>query len=133
MVLAEPWRDHDGTGRVVTDRAHVSMAFVDPDRWGQGLGTGLLAGLHQEARRRGWTTTSLWTRASNHWAHRLYLGAGYRLSGHTGQLPTAEPVVEFQQESLAREESGTASAHAGRPSATGTGRHEAGWHSSALG
>lgn len=99
MVLAEPWRDADGTGRVVADRGHVSMVFVDPDYWGQGLGTGMLAGLHEAAEQRGWTRTSLWTRESNHRAQRLYLRAEYRPTGRTDELPTAERVLEFQRKS----------------------------------
>lgn len=98
MVLAEPWRDADGTGPPVADRGHVSMVFVGPDYWGQGLGRGMLAALHAVAEQRGWTRTSLWTRESNQRAQRLYLRAQYRPTGRTGELPTAERVLEFQRE-----------------------------------
>lgn len=96
MVLAEPWREADGAGPVVADRGHVSMVFVDPHHWGRGLGTGMLAELHRAAEQQRWTRMSLWTRESNHPAQRLYLRAGYRPTGRTAELPTAERILEFE-------------------------------------
>jgi GNAT superfamily N-acetyltransferase len=97
MVLAEPWREADGTGPVVGDRGHVSRVFVDPDYWGRGFGTSMLAVLGEAAVQRGWVRTSLWTRETNHRARRLYLRACYQPTGRSSELPNGERILEFQQ------------------------------------
>ena len=65
MALAEPGRAQDGAGAVIPGYGHVSMVFVHPDMWGRGVGRQLLQGLHECASERGWSRTTLWTRASN--------------------------------------------------------------------
>lgn len=97
MALAEPWRTADGAGVVVPGRGHLSMVFVDPDHQGQGLGSGLLAGLHEILQQHGWAHTSVWTRESNHRAQRLYIGSGYQQTGRASGLPTGERVLEFKR------------------------------------
>ena len=62
------------------------MVFVDPERWGRGVGGQLLDALHEEMRAGGWTTSSLWTRSSNDRARRLYEGRGYQLTGDVKHL-----------------------------------------------
>ena len=86
MALAEPYRERRGAGAVRPGAGHVSMVFVDPERWGRGVGGQLLDALHQEMRARGWTTSSLWTRSSNDRARRLYEGRGYQLTGDVEHL-----------------------------------------------
>ncbi len=97
MALAEPGRADDGAGEVVPGRGHVSMVFVHPDRWGQGLGTALMAGLHEVTDRRGWTRLSVWTRQSNQRALRLYTRCGYRPTGRITTLRTGEPIVQLER------------------------------------
>jgi len=53
MALAEPGRAQDGSGAVTAGYGHVSMVFVHPDMWGQGVGRQLLQGLHERASERG--------------------------------------------------------------------------------
>ena len=65
MALAEPGCAQDGAGAVIAGYGHVSMVFVHPDMWGRGVGRQLLQGLHERASERGWSRTTLWTRASN--------------------------------------------------------------------
>ena len=81
MALADPGCAERGTGAVIPGYGHVSMVFVHPDVWGRGVGHQLLQGLHECASERGWSRTTLWTRASNARAQRLYVGQGYRRSG----------------------------------------------------
>jgi L-amino acid N-acyltransferase YncA len=95
MALAEPYRDRDGAGSVTEGAAHISMVFVDPSRWGTGLGGKLLKALHDELRERGWDTVSVWTRASNHRAHRLYERHNYQRTGETKQLAGGDEIVRF--------------------------------------
>jgi GNAT superfamily N-acetyltransferase len=84
MALAEPGRE--------PGRCHVSMVFVDPDRWGQGIGAlllGALAGLApgQELQ--------LWTGEGNERAQRLYRRCGFEPSGRRKLLSTGEPVIHL--------------------------------------
>ena len=65
MALAEPGRAEHGAGVVIPGYGHESMVFVHPDMWGRGIGGQLLQGLHERASARGWSRTTLWTRASN--------------------------------------------------------------------
>jgi ribosomal protein S18 acetylase RimI-like enzyme len=74
MALAEPYRAKDGSGPLMVDRGHVSMVFVAPTRWGSGIGCELLDALHLTMREHGYSSASLWTRASNERARRLYEG-----------------------------------------------------------
>jgi GNAT superfamily N-acetyltransferase len=96
MALAEPYRDQDGSGPIVVGGGHVSMVFGDPARWGCGIGGRLIEALHGEMRNRGWNTASLWTRASNDRARRLYEGRGYRLTGDVKRLPGGDEILRYE-------------------------------------
>jgi GNAT superfamily N-acetyltransferase len=98
MALAEPGRMQDGAGAVVPDYGHVSKVFVHPDMWGRGLGGLLLQGLHGRAADRGWERMTLWTRASNVRARRLYEGQGYRTSGRQNSLGDADFILQFERQ-----------------------------------
>jgi ribosomal protein S18 acetylase RimI-like enzyme len=95
MALAEPFREHDGAGQVVNGVGHVSMLFVDPDRWGQGIGSRLVESLHVEMVAASWTEVSLWTRASNERARHLYERRGYRATGDAKRLPRGDQIVRY--------------------------------------
>jgi len=95
MALAEPGRAEDGDGAVVPGSGHVSMLFVHPDFWGQGVGSQLLQGLHDRASERGWSSLKLWTRGSNLRARRLYEGQGYRASGRETSLEAGDLIIEL--------------------------------------
>ena len=98
MALAEPGRAAHGAGAVIPGYGHVSMVFVHPDLWGRGVGGQLLQGLHERASERGWSRTTLWTRASNTHARRLYEGQGYRKSGHEATLDSGDSILQFQRQ-----------------------------------
>jgi ribosomal protein S18 acetylase RimI-like enzyme len=86
MALAEPYREQRGAGTIRPRTGHISMVFVDPERWGRRIGGQLLDALHQEMRARGWTISSLWTRLNNDRARRLYEGRGYQQTGEATHL-----------------------------------------------
>ena len=98
MALAEPGRAAHGAGAIIAGYGHVSMVFVHPDMWGQGVGGILLQGLHQRLSARGWSRTTLWTRASNVRARRLYEGRGYRTSGHQTTLADGDCILQFERQ-----------------------------------
>jgi GNAT superfamily N-acetyltransferase len=98
MALAEPGRAQDGAGAVIPGYGHVSMVFVHPDMWGRGVGRQLLQGLHERASERGWSRTTLWTRASNARARRLYQSQGYRASGHETTLGDGGPILQLERQ-----------------------------------
>ena len=97
MALAQPGRAEDGEGAVIPGCGHVSMVFVHPDFWGQGVGGQLLQGLHERVLEMGWSRLTLWTRTSNVRARRLYEGQGYRTSGHEATLGDGDPILELER------------------------------------
>jgi len=98
MAMAEPGREQNGAGAVIPGYGHVSMVFVHPDVWGLGLGRQLLQGLHDRASVRGWGRMTLWTRASNVRARRLYEGRGYRTSGRQMTLADGDCILQFARQ-----------------------------------
>jgi len=72
------------------------MVFVTPDRQRQGIGRQLLHTLHHEMRGRGWEHSSLWTRASNIPARRLYEHLGYVPIGDRKLLADSTEIVRYQ-------------------------------------
>ena len=97
-ALAETGRAEDGAGVVISGYGHVSMVFVHPDLWGRGVGGQLLQGLNERASERGWSRTTLWTRASNARAQRLYVGQGYRRSGQEATLGSSDPILQLERQ-----------------------------------
>jgi GNAT superfamily N-acetyltransferase len=97
MALAEPGRAEHGAGGVLPGCGHVAMVFVHPDLWGRGVGGQLLRGLHDSAAQRSWSRMTLWTRASNVRARRLYEGQGYRRSGHETTFGDGDLIVQFER------------------------------------
>ncbi len=100
MALAEPGRADDGMGAVIDERGHVSMVFVRPDLWGQGVGREVLLELHRLAEARGWSTLSLWTRISNERARRLYERLGYQPTGRQKYLPSGDSILHYERDSF---------------------------------
>ena len=95
MALSEPYRERHGAGAVRPHAGHVSMVFVDPERWGRGVGSRLLDALHREMRARDWRASSLWTRSNNERARRLYEGRGYSLTDDVKCLRDQE-IVRYE-------------------------------------
>jgi ribosomal protein S18 acetylase RimI-like enzyme len=98
MALIEPGRAEHGQGVVTSGVGHISMVFVDPEHWGQGIGGQLLDAVHREMGARDWSLSSLWTRADNLRARRLYEGHGYRNAGDVQQLSGGAEINRYQLE-----------------------------------
>jgi GNAT superfamily N-acetyltransferase len=76
-----PAREDDGAGDVIPGRCHLSLVFVLPERWGQGIGTALVEAALVEARARGYDRLQLWTNEDNVRAQALYRRHGLAPSG----------------------------------------------------
>lgn len=98
MALAEPGRADDGFGVPVPELCHISMVFVHPEHWGRGIGHLLLDHVAALAWNRGHTRLQLWTGQSNHRAQRLYLHAGFVLTGRTKHLDGGELVRQLARD-----------------------------------
>ncbi len=71
----------DGAGPPIDGLCHVAMVFVDPRRWGEGIGRRLVDAVLAGARERGYVRAQLWTHAHNDHAQRLYEQKGFQASG----------------------------------------------------
>lgn len=96
MALGVQARADEGAGPPVEGVCHVSMVFVAPDHWGEGLGGRLVDALLTEARSQGYDRVQLWTHADNARARRLYEGRGFRPSGRQKD-EFGERIVHYQR------------------------------------
>jgi GNAT superfamily N-acetyltransferase len=92
MACGLPAREDDGAGDVIPGRYHLSMVFVVPDRWGQGIGGRLVDAALEHARAEGNRLLQLWTHEDNDRAQRLYLGRGFAREGRTKIDDLGEPI-----------------------------------------
>jgi ribosomal protein S18 acetylase RimI-like enzyme len=76
----------DGAGPPVPGHCHVAAVFVEPDRWGAGIGGRLVDAVLAAAAARGYRTAQLWTQADNSRALRLYASRGFTRSGRSMTL-----------------------------------------------
>lgn len=76
---------------------HVSLVFVAPDAWGQGIGARLMDALLEEARLRGYTRSQLWTHETNLRARRLYASRGFALTGDREVNRAGETIMRFER------------------------------------
>jgi len=84
MVAVVPLLAGDGGGDPIPGGWFVSLLFVVPERWGEGIGAALLDAAMEEAARRGGTEIRLWTdEDDNERAHRLYHSRGFAPTGRT--------------------------------------------------
>ena len=75
------WR---GWGRSSHSRRwFLSYLFVDPERWGEGIGGAILDAVLAEAKRRTCSRMHLWTHDDNERSHRLYRSRGFSPTGQT--------------------------------------------------
>jgi GNAT superfamily N-acetyltransferase len=71
------------TGPPLPGLAHVAALYVHPARWGQGIGTAMLARAEAEMRTRGYDSARLWTPEGAP-AERFYAAHGWRRDGQSG-------------------------------------------------
>jgi ribosomal protein S18 acetylase RimI-like enzyme len=96
MALGEQALSDDGAGPPVPGVCHVSMVFVAPERWGEGIGGRLVDALIAEARFRGYDGAQLWTHSDNARARRLYEGRGFEPSGRE-KADFGELIVHYRR------------------------------------
>ena len=77
--------------------AALQMVFVDPERWGEGVGGRLVAAALAEARARGFGRARLWAHADDERARRLYEGRGFGRSGPRVAGESGEPIVPYER------------------------------------
>ena len=84
MVAVVPLLGDEGDGAPIPGGWFVSLLFVVPERWGEGIGGALLDAAMKEALRRDGTEIRLWTdEHDNERAHRLYRSRQFAPTGRT--------------------------------------------------
>jgi GNAT superfamily N-acetyltransferase len=96
MALIHPFRANGGSGDVIAGTWFVSLIYVLPDRWGEGIGGMMLDAVIDEANRRGCYRIYLWTHErQNERAHRLYRSYGFAPTGRTMRDDEGKPIGEW--------------------------------------
>lgn len=92
--VAAPGREQpDGS-----TRAELVALYVDPERWGRGVGRALLEAALEETSARGYEAIELWTFEENERALRVYERAGFRRDGGRRPFPkTGTPTVRLSR------------------------------------
>jgi GNAT superfamily N-acetyltransferase len=84
MVAVVPLLEDDRGEEPIPGGWFVSLLFVVPERWGEGIGGALLDAAIAEAARRVGTEIRLWNdEGDNKRAHRLYRSRGFAPTGRT--------------------------------------------------
>jgi ribosomal protein S18 acetylase RimI-like enzyme len=97
MALAMQSRADGGTGLPVPGLCFISMIFVAPDRWGEGIGGRIVDDILAEAGTRGYETAQLWTHADNDRSHRLYEARGFRRTGRDHDDDLGDRIVQYER------------------------------------
>jgi GNAT superfamily N-acetyltransferase len=71
-------REFRGNGDPIPTRAHLSGLFVEPSRWGEGFGSGLLGAAVAEMRERSYRHAELFTATANRRSRSFYENRGWR-------------------------------------------------------
>jgi GNAT superfamily N-acetyltransferase len=96
MALVQPFRTSGGTGNVIPGALFLSLIYVLPDRWGQGIGGTMLDAVIAEGARRGCHRIYLWTHEQqNERAHRLYRSRRFSQTGRTAHDDAGKPIGEW--------------------------------------
>jgi ribosomal protein S18 acetylase RimI-like enzyme len=98
MGLAMQGLADDGAGPPIPGVCFISMVYVAPDRWGEGIGGRIVDALIAEARSRGYDRTRLWTHEDNPRAQQLYEGRGFRRSGREKENDLGDHIVLYERE-----------------------------------
>ena len=98
MAAGVPGRTDDGAGPPEPGLFFLSLVYVAPGRWGEGIGGRLVDALLAAARAEGSDRAHLWTHADdNERAHRLYPGRGFRRSGAEKDDEGGERIVRYER------------------------------------
>jgi ribosomal protein S18 acetylase RimI-like enzyme len=77
-----------------TRGGEVYAIYVDPDSWGRGIGSSLLAHAVEDLRAHGYTHATLWVLAANDGARRFYEAHGWERDGSTKLYRAGEIELE---------------------------------------
>lgn len=80
-----------------SDVSVLQMVFVSPERWGEGIGGGLVEAALAEARSGGYGQCWLWARACDERVRRLYEGRGFRRSGRQQTGESGDRIVHYER------------------------------------
>lgn len=96
VAIATPARGDDGhSEQLIPGLAHISQVATAPDRWGNGLGSMVVAAIMSHAVRRGYARAQLWTHVSNSGARRLYERHGFGDLERRRSDDNGEPIMHF--------------------------------------
>jgi GNAT superfamily N-acetyltransferase len=102
MALAMPARENGGAGEPVPGLCYLSMVFVTPDRWGNGIGGALVETVLAEAQARDYDRVMLWTHRDNSRAQRLYERLRFHATGREIDNDLGERIVQYERECASR-------------------------------
>jgi GNAT superfamily N-acetyltransferase len=100
-----PYRLGQRDGALHRDVGEVIAIYVDPPRWGTGVGRALLGAALDRLAERGFGAVRLWVLSANRQARRFYERAGFTADGATAHYPVGRPdgrVVELPEVRYAR-------------------------------
>lgn len=98
MAAGVPGLADDGAGPPEPGLFFLSLVYVVPDRWGEGIGGRLVDTILGAARSAGYDRTHLWThRDNNDCARRLYAGRGFRWSGVEKSDEAGERIFRYER------------------------------------
>jgi hypothetical protein len=83
MEAVPPASPEDADASEDTGQAEIQAIYVDPDRFGRGIGRTLLGRAMDELRATGFRDVVLWVLEGNDRARRFYEAAGWRTDGGT--------------------------------------------------
>jgi len=96
MAFVHPFRADGGSGDVIASTWFLSLIYVVPERWGEGIGGRLLDVVIDEAKRRGCHHMYLWTHEhQNERAQRLYRSRSFAPTGRTMHDEEGQPIGEW--------------------------------------
>jgi GNAT superfamily N-acetyltransferase len=103
MALVQPFRASGGTGQVIAGTLFLSLIYVLPDRWGQGIGGTMLDVVIAESARRGCRRIYLWTHEQqNERAHQLYRSRRFAQTGCTAHDDAGKLIGEWLYDGTAQ-------------------------------
>lgn len=91
--LATPSREAGADERT----AEIAAFYVAPSRWGNGVGSALLAKAFEELSAEGWTSVTIWVLVENASAQKFYERHGFTADGAGGPDPmTGRPKMRLR-------------------------------------
>ncbi len=96
MGLAMQSRADHGAGPPEPGIWFLSLIYVVPERWGEGIGGRLAGELLAAGRAGGYELARLWTESDNDRAQSLYTRLGFLPTGYERMSDGGEPITQFE-------------------------------------